>query len=93
MAASSGVEDWKLWSPPVEKHFIDVLVEEEAKGNMPSGQFKKRLWTVVRNEFNQRAKKAYRKDQLCQKYQRLKQRHRVFFLANRSNWNEIGFYH
>ena len=41
MAASSNAEDWKLWPPPVEKHVIDVLVEEEAKGNMPSGQLKK----------------------------------------------------
>ena len=53
MAASSNAEDWKLWPPPVEKHFIDILVEEEAKENMPSGQFKKGLWTVVQNKFNQ----------------------------------------
>ena len=53
MAASSNVEDWKLWPPPFEKHFIGVLVEEEAKENMPSGQFKKGLWTVVQNKFNQ----------------------------------------
>ena len=25
-------EDFKLWPTPIEKHFIDVLVEEEAKG-------------------------------------------------------------
>ena len=47
MAASSNVEDWKLWPPPFEKHFIDVLVEEEAKGNMPFGQFKKGLGAIV----------------------------------------------
>ncbi|KAL0016144.1 hypothetical protein SO802_003213 [Lithocarpus litseifolius] len=64
MVASSDVEDCKLWPPTVEKHFIDVLVKEEAKGNMPFRQFKKRLWTVVRDEFNQRARKAYHKDQL-----------------------------
>ena len=37
----------------------------------------KAFWTVVRNEFNQQAKKAYRKEQLRHKYQRLKQRHHV----------------
>ena len=78
MAASTDAEDWKLWPPPIEKHFIDVLVEEEAKGNMPSGEFKKEVWTIVQNEFNQRAGKTYHKDQLRQKYQRLKQRHRLF---------------
>ena len=42
MAASSDAEDGTLWPSPNEKHFIDVLVEEEFKGNMPNGQFKKR---------------------------------------------------
>nr|POE73603.1 hypothetical protein CFP56_26964 [Quercus suber] len=41
MAASSNAENGKLWPPPIEKHFINVLVEEEIKGNMPSRQFKK----------------------------------------------------
>ena len=53
MAASTDAEDWKLWPPLIEKQFIDVLVEEEVKGNMPSGQLKKGVWTVVQNEFNQ----------------------------------------
>ena len=65
MAASNDAENGKLWSPPIEKHFINVLVEEEIKGNMPSGQFKKGLWTVIQNEFNRRARKNYQKDQLC----------------------------
>ena len=89
MAASSNAEDWKLWPPPVEKHVIDVLVEEEAKGNMPSGQFKKGLSTVVQNKFNQRAKKAYHKEQLCQKYEKLKQRHSVF--SQLIGWTEMGW--
>ncbi|KAK7814297.1 hypothetical protein CFP56_003350 [Quercus suber] len=36
MAASSNAENGKLWPPPIEKHFINVLVEEEIKGNMPT---------------------------------------------------------
>ena len=55
MAASTDAENWKLWPLPIKKHFIDVLVEEEAKGNMSSGEFKKGVWTVVQNEFNRRA--------------------------------------
>mgnify|MGYP006992903686 CR=1 FL=1 len=53
MATSSDTEDGKLWPSPIEKHFIDVLVEEEVKGNMPNGQFKKGLWIIIQNEFNQ----------------------------------------
>ena len=58
--------------PPVEKHFIFVLVEEELRGNMPKGKFKKGLWTSIVREFNLRANKNYNKEQLRQKYQRSK---------------------
>ena len=52
MADPFNAENFKLWPAPVKKHFIDVLVEEEANGNMPSRQFKKNLWTVIQDEFN-----------------------------------------
>ena len=32
---TNDVEDGKLWFPPVEKHFIDVLIDEELRRNMP----------------------------------------------------------
>ena len=38
--AITDAKDGKLWPPPVEKHFIDVLVDEELRGNMPQDQFK-----------------------------------------------------
>ena len=68
----------KKWSKAVEKHFIDTLLEEDAKGNMPQGQFKPGTWTAVMNEFSKRVAKNYSKTQLTQKYQRMKQRHRRF---------------
>ena len=42
-------EDRMLWLEAVEKHFIDVLLEEDAKGNMPQGQFKPGTWTTRHN--------------------------------------------
>lgn len=62
--ATSNTEDGKLWPPPMEKHFIDVLVEEEVRENMPQGQFKKGLWRSIQCEFNLHASKNYQKDQL-----------------------------
>ena len=70
-------EDRK-WPEEVKKHFIDILLEEDAKGNMPQDLFKTGTWTVVMNEFNKRANKNYNKTQLTQKYQRMKGRHRTF---------------
>ena len=70
-------EDRK-WPEEVKKHFIDILLEEDTKGNMPQGQFKPGTWTAVMNEFNKRATKNYSKTQLTQKYQRMKQRYHTF---------------
>ena len=75
---TADAEDRKLWPEVVEKHFVDVLLEENAKENMPQGQFKTETWTVVMNEFNKRANKNYNKIQLTKKYQRMKGRHRTF---------------
>jgi len=50
--ATTDAKDGKLWPPLVEKHFIDVLVEEELRRNMPEGQFKTGLWTAIGREFN-----------------------------------------
>ena len=57
--AASDAEDGKLWPLPVEKHFIDVLVEEEVSGNMPQGQFKEGFWGSIQREFNIHINKNY----------------------------------
>ena len=75
---TANAEDRKLWPEAVKKHFIDVLLEEDAKGNMPQGQFKTGTWTVVMKEFNKHVNKNYNKTQLTKKYQRMKGRHRTF---------------
>ena len=38
--ATNDAEDGKLWPPSMEKHSIDVLVDEELRKNMHQGQFK-----------------------------------------------------
>ena len=42
MAELSDAKYLKLWPAPIEYKFINILLEEEAKGNMPNGQMKKR---------------------------------------------------
>ena len=90
---TADAEDRKLWPEVVEKHFVDVLLEENAKENMPQGQFKTETWTVVMNEFNKRANKNYNKTQLIQKYQRMNGRHCTFsqFIAHTGmGWDPIS---
>ena len=59
-------EDLKLWPPAIEKLFIDIMVEEQAKGNMKTGVFKKRTWTKIRNELDVRANRCFVMQQLRQ---------------------------
>ncbi|KAK7846222.1 l10-interacting myb domain-containing protein [Quercus suber] len=90
---TANAEDRKLWLIAVEKHFIEVLLEEDAKGNMPQGQFKTGTWTIVMNEFNKRTNKNYNKTQLTQKCQRMKGRHRTFSQLiehTRLGWDPIS---
>ena len=54
-----------------------MLVEEKLKENMSKGVFKKGLWSFVQKQFNRPGNKKYHKDQLRQKFQMLKVRHRV----------------
>ncbi|KAK7847952.1 hypothetical protein CFP56_005665 [Quercus suber] len=55
---TTDAKDTKLWPEAVEKHFIDILLEEDAKGNMPQGQFKTGTWTIVNHKFKEFKKKG-----------------------------------
>ena len=76
--ATAAARDRKMWPDAIERHFIEILLEEDAKGNMPQGQFKTGTWTSIMNEFKKRTNRDYSKGQLSQKYQRMKTRHRIF---------------
>ncbi|XP_023928643.1 uncharacterized protein At2g29880 [Quercus suber] len=75
---AADAEERKLWPTAVERHFIEVLLEEDAKGNIPQGVFKTGTWTTVTKEFNKRTNRGFNKTQLTQKYQRMKTQHRTF---------------
>lgn len=66
-------EDAKL-----EKLFIDIMVEEMHKGNMPMGIFKLKTWCKILEELNLRSKQSFKLKQVKAKYNRLKQKYRVF---------------
>ena len=72
-------EDLKLWPPAIEKLFIDIMVEEQAKGNMKTGVFKKRTWTKIRNELNARANRCFVMQQLETKFNRLRTKHETIY--------------
>uniref|UniRef100_A0A2N9EE18 Myb/SANT-like domain-containing protein n=1 Tax=Fagus sylvatica TaxID=28930 RepID=A0A2N9EE18_FAGSY len=71
-------EDAKLWPARLEKLFIDIMVEEMHKGNMPMGIFKLKTWCKILEELNLRSKQSFKLKQVKAKYNRLKQKYRVF---------------
>ena len=72
-------EDLKLWPPAIEKLFLDIMIEEQVKGNMKTGVFKKRTWTKIQNELNARANRCCGMQQLETKFNRLRTKHETIF--------------
>jgi hypothetical protein len=72
------VDDAKLWPPNVEKLFIQLMVDEMVKGNMQEGIFHKRIWDKILEELNKQSKRNYKFPQVKTKFNRLRQRHRIF---------------
>ena len=62
----------------MEKLFIDIMVEECIKGNMPDGVFKRSTWNKLVTELNVRAKRSFNHKQVKKKFNRLRTRHRIF---------------
>ena len=50
---SQDVDD-KLWRPHVEHIFIEIMLEEQIKGNMANGVFKGPMWQSMTQELNNR---------------------------------------
>nr|POE60749.1 l10-interacting myb domain-containing protein [Quercus suber] len=90
---TADTKDRKLWPIAIERHFIEVLLEEDAKRNMPQGQFKTGTCTTVMNEFNKHTNRDYNETQLTQKYQRMKGQHCTFsqlIARTRMGWDPIS---
>ncbi|XP_023905627.1 uncharacterized protein LOC112017408 [Quercus suber] len=68
---SQDVED-KKWPPHVEHIFIEIMVEEQIKGNMENGVFKGPMWETMTQELNKRSSKLLTAKQVFQKHNRLR---------------------
>lgn len=47
MAHESQDEDDKMWPPPVEQIFIEIMLDEQVKGNMENSVFKMPAWESI----------------------------------------------
>ena len=59
MAHESQEKDEKKWPPHVEHIFIEIMSEEQLKGNMSNGVFKGPTWASITTELNERIRKDF----------------------------------
>ena len=76
MAHESQEADEKKWPPHVEHIFVEIMLEEQLKGNMPSGVFKGPTWASITAELNRRTGKDFVFKQVQQKHNRLRLKQR-----------------
>ncbi|GAU12508.1 hypothetical protein TSUD_377590 [Trifolium subterraneum] len=83
--------DSTLWPDLVTKAFIDIMVDEITKGNMPNGMFHTGTWTSMTTRLNSITNCSYKKEQLQEKMHRLRAMFHEFYslLENTGfGWNE-----
>ena len=54
MAHESQDVDDIMWPPHIEHIFIEIMVEEQIKGNMENGVFKGPMWEIMTQELTKR---------------------------------------
>ncbi|KAL0008691.1 hypothetical protein SO802_010193 [Lithocarpus litseifolius] len=70
----------KLWPPHIEQIFIDIMVDEQQKGNMEHGVFMAKAWLSIVKTLNEQTGKSFLPKQAaafwkkeCPNYEKLKQ--------------------
>ena len=76
MAQETQDVDDKMWSPHVEQIFIDIMVDEQQKGNMEHGVFKAKTWLSITKTLNEQTGKSFLPKQVKDKHNRLRQKQR-----------------
>jgi hypothetical protein len=79
MATNVDNNDSMLWPDLVTKAFIDVMVDEVTKGNMPNGVFHTSTWTSMTTRLNSITNCSYKKEQLKEKMDRLRAMFHEFY--------------
>ena len=56
MAQETQDVDDKKWPPHIEHLFIDLMVDEQQKGNMEHGVFKPKAWLSITKTLNEQTR-------------------------------------
>lgn len=82
----------KKWSPTMDCYFIKLMLEQKAQGNRIDGQFTKRAWSQMTNQFNAKFKVHMDKDHLRNRVKTFKKQYdSIKTLLNQSGfgWDSV----
>jgi hypothetical protein len=65
------------WQPPMDRYFIDLMLEQWQKGNQIDGVFRKQAWMDMIASFNARFGFNYDVDVLKNRFKTLRRQHNV----------------
>ena len=91
MAQETQDVDEKKWPPHIEQLFIDLMVDEQQKGNMEHGVFKPKAWLSIMKTLNEQTEKSFSPKQVKDKHNRLRQKQRKWgqlLWHTRLEWDE-----
>lgn len=72
-----GTRSRTYWQPPMDRYFIDLMLEEVQKGNQIDGQFHKQAWMEMLVSFNAKFGFKYDIDILKNRYKTLRRQYKV----------------
>ena len=78
MKGNSSIDKDSLWTPQLEKLFIDIMLEEINKGNMANGQFRSDTWKKMLATLNELGKQSFTMTQFKGKFNRMRLLHYEF---------------
>ncbi|XP_059659590.1 L10-interacting MYB domain-containing protein isoform X2 [Cornus florida] len=72
-----GTRSRTYWQLPMDRYFIDLMVEQVQKGNQIDGLFRKQAWMEMNASFNDRFGYKYEIDILKNRYKTLRRQYNV----------------
>ena len=85
MAQETQDVDDKKWPPHIEQLFIDLMVDEQQKGNIEHGVFNSSFWLSITKTLNEKTGKGFSPKQVKDKHNRLRQKQRKWGQLLRHN--------
>lgn len=77
MGSTVGTRSRTYWQPPMDRYFIDLMLEQVNKGNLVDGLFRKQAWIEMIESFNVRFGFSYDLDILKNRYKTLRRQYNV----------------